>query len=121
MAVPIANVELNENMEFASPPSIPPSGAQRASPVGCRRFVGLHVPSHTPVGEPRAQAPAWRSKRSVKRPKLMSTDRLLWAWLCEVWIDWRSALVIVKPETIIACFAALHKLSCSVTLKLPAL
>ncbi len=60
-------------------------------------------------------------RRSVKRPKLTSTDRLLWAWLCEVWIDWRSALVIVKPETIIACFAALHKLSCSVTLKLPAL
>jgi len=41
-------------------------------------------------------------RRSVKRPKLTSTDRLLWAWLCEVWIDWRSALVIVKPETIIA-------------------
>src|SRR5215813_2189851 len=40
-------------------------------------------------------------RRSVKRPKLTSTDRLLWAWLCEVWIDWRSALVIVKPETII--------------------
>src|SRR6266436_7985001 len=41
-------------------------------------------------------------RRSVKRPKLTSADRLLWAWLCEVWIDWRSALVIVKPETVIA-------------------
>src|SRR5450631_1332692 len=40
--------------------------------------------------------------RSVKRPKLTSADRLLWAWLCEVWRDWRSALVIVKPETVIA-------------------
>jgi transposase InsO family protein len=40
--------------------------------------------------------------RSVKRPKLTSADRLLWAWLCEVWGDWRSALVIVKPETVIA-------------------
>src|SRR5260370_1003368 len=40
-------------------------------------------------------------RRSVKRPKLTSADRLLWAWLCEVWSDWRSSLVIVKPETVI--------------------
>src|SRR5260370_42329690 len=40
-------------------------------------------------------------RRSVKRPKLTSVDRLLWAWLCEVWIDWRSSLVIVRPETVI--------------------
>src|ERR1700730_5802532 len=38
-------------------------------------------------------------RRSVKRPKLTSADRLLWACLSEVWIDWRTALVIVKPET----------------------
>src|SRR5207244_12821341 len=38
-------------------------------------------------------------RRSVKRPKLTSADRLLWTWLCAVWSDWRSALVIVKPET----------------------
>jgi putative transposase len=41
-------------------------------------------------------------RRSVKRPKLASADRLLWTWLCEVWSDWRSALVIVKPETVIS-------------------
>jgi hypothetical protein len=41
-------------------------------------------------------------RRSVKRPKLTSVDRLLWAWLCGVWIDWQSSLVIVKPETVIA-------------------
>jgi len=40
-------------------------------------------------------------RRSVKRPNLTSGDRLLWAWLCEAWSDWRSALVIVKPETVI--------------------
>jgi hypothetical protein len=37
--------------------------------------------------------------RSVKRPT--SADRLLWAWLCEAWSDWRSLLLIVKPETVI--------------------
>ncbi len=41
-------------------------------------------------------------QRSVKRPKLNPADRLLWAWLCKVWNDWRSALVIVKPQTVIA-------------------
>src|SRR5260370_14430156 len=40
-------------------------------------------------------------RRSVKRATLTSADRLLWAWLCEAWIDWRSSLVIVKPETVI--------------------
>jgi hypothetical protein len=40
-------------------------------------------------------------RRSVKRPKLTSADRLLWAWLCKAWSDRRSALVIVKPETVI--------------------
>jgi putative transposase len=39
---------------------------------------------------------------SVKRPDLTSADRLLWVWLYKVWNDWRSCLVIVKPETVIA-------------------
>src|SRR5260370_38077793 len=37
--------------------------------------------------------------RSVKKPKLTPLDRLLWTWLCAVWADWRSALIVVKPET----------------------
>jgi len=41
-------------------------------------------------------------QRSVKRPKLITADRLLWAWLSQVWVDWRSSLLIVKPETVIA-------------------
>src|SRR5260370_35054684 len=40
-------------------------------------------------------------RRSVKRPKLTPADRFLWTWVCEAWSDWRSALVIVKPETVI--------------------
>ena len=40
--------------------------------------------------------------RSVKKPKLTPFDWLLWAWLCGVWADWRSALIVVKPETVIA-------------------
>jgi putative transposase len=40
-------------------------------------------------------------QRSVKRPKLTAADRFLWAWLAEVCRDWRSMLIIVKPETVI--------------------
>lgn len=42
-------------------------------------------------------------QRSAKRrPKLTGVDRFFWAWLCRVSRDWRSALEIVKPETVIA-------------------
>jgi transposase InsO family protein len=37
-----------------------------------------------------------------KRPKLTSGDRLLWICLSHLWCDWRSALAIVKPETVVA-------------------
>jgi transposase InsO family protein len=33
-----------------------------------------------------------------RRVRLGPGDRLLWAWLSRVWNDWRSALVIVRPE-----------------------
>src|SRR5205807_7026475 len=42
-------------------------------------------------------------QRSVrKRPRLTPLDRLLWVWLFAIWSDWRSALAIVQPETVIA-------------------
>ncbi len=37
-----------------------------------------------------------------KRPKLTAGDRLLWICLSRLWRDWRSALAIVKPETVVA-------------------
>jgi putative transposase len=40
-------------------------------------------------------------QRSVKRPKLTPADRFLWAWLREVWNDWRSSLFLVQPATVI--------------------
>ena len=41
-------------------------------------------------------------RRTNKRPSLRTVDRLLWVVLSRVWAQWRSALVIVKPETVIA-------------------
>ena len=37
-----------------------------------------------------------------RRLRLRSCDRLIWVWLSRVWSNWRSALRIVKPETVIA-------------------
>jgi putative transposase len=37
-----------------------------------------------------------------KRPRLTPVDRLLWVWLSRIWGDWRSALAIVRPETVVA-------------------
>jgi putative transposase len=41
-----------------------------------------------------------RSRR--QRLRLTSADRMLWAWLSRSWCGWRSAIHIVKPETVIA-------------------
>ena len=41
-------------------------------------------------------------RSAAKRLKLTSGDRLLWICLFCLWRDWRSALAIVKPETVLA-------------------
>jgi putative transposase len=46
-----------------------------------------------------------------KRPKLTSGDRLLWICLSRLWRDWRSALAIVKPETVVAWHRAAFRCS----------
>lgn len=37
-----------------------------------------------------------------RRVRLANADRWLWAWLSRSWLAWRTALVIVRPETVIA-------------------
>jgi putative transposase len=39
--------------------------------------------------------------RSLKRPKLRRRDRLFWVCLSRLWKDWRDALIIIKPDTVI--------------------
>ena len=41
-------------------------------------------------------------RRTAKRLGLRTADRLLWVTLSRLWAQWRRALVIVKPETVIA-------------------
>jgi hypothetical protein len=42
-------------------------------------------------------------QRSLKkRRKITAMDRLFWASMSRIWRDWRSALVIVKPQTVVS-------------------
>ncbi len=67
------------------------------------RLVGLLLRSHTGL---LAENLALRHqlsvlKRTARRPRLKARDRVFWVWLSRIWPAWRSALVIVKPETVI--------------------
>jgi putative transposase len=37
-----------------------------------------------------------------QRLRLTPADRMLWVWLSQVWNEWRAAIVIVKPKTVLA-------------------
>ncbi len=40
-------------------------------------------------------------EQGSKRPRLRNRDRIFWTWIARLWSNWRSALVIVQPETVI--------------------
>jgi len=40
-------------------------------------------------------------QRTVKRPPLRRRDRFFWVMLSQLWQNWREALIIVQPETVV--------------------
>ena len=40
-------------------------------------------------------------RRTVRRPPLRSSDRLVWVLLAKAWQDWRTALIVVQPDTVV--------------------
>jgi hypothetical protein len=40
-------------------------------------------------------------KRRSQRPPLRRQDRLVWVMLAHAWRDWRSAVVMVQPDTVV--------------------
>ncbi len=65
-------------------------------------FRGLLVPRLVLVAENLAlRQQLLVLHRSSNRPRLRHRDRLFWIALSQLWRDWRSILVIVKPETVI--------------------
>jgi hypothetical protein len=40
-------------------------------------------------------------KRKSKKPLLRNRDRLFWSLLSKIWEDWKSELILVKPEAVL--------------------
>jgi hypothetical protein len=49
----------------------------------------------------RHQVVVLQRTQNKKRLILHRADRWVWVWLSQLWSGWRSALIIVKPETVI--------------------
>jgi hypothetical protein len=41
-------------------------------------------------------------QRRIKRPELNPLHRLFWCWLARIWKEWKTALVIVQPDTVVS-------------------
>ena len=39
--------------------------------------------------------------RTTRRPQLRTRDRLFWILLAKAWQEWRTAIMIVQPETVV--------------------
>jgi len=40
-------------------------------------------------------------KQRVRRPAIRTRDRIFWMFLSMIWKDWKNALIVVQPETVI--------------------
>ena len=40
-------------------------------------------------------------EQKSRRPRLRGCDRVFWVLLARIWADWRSALLIVQPDTVV--------------------
>ena len=66
-----------------------------------RGLVRSRIALHLEVLALRHQLQVLQRSRP-RRLRLVRADRWLWAWLSTSWTAWRTALVIVKPETVVA-------------------
>ena len=41
-------------------------------------------------------------QRSSRRPRVRTSDRILWSWLSRAWARWRDVLIFVQPATVLA-------------------
>jgi hypothetical protein len=41
-------------------------------------------------------------RSAPKRLKVTAADRIFWVWLRRLWGDWKSVLMIVQAETVVA-------------------
>ncbi len=67
-----------------------------------RSCVGSRAALQLEVLALRHQLQVLNRSRRPQRARLMRADRWLWVWGSRVWTEWRTNVVIVKPETVIA-------------------
>jgi hypothetical protein len=89
-------------MEVAYFPSNPPFGGQSVHVLAAAASAAFKSRAALQLENLALRHQLGVLHRSVKGPRLTAADRLLWAWLSEIWADWRLTLCIVKPETVIA-------------------
>src|SRR5216683_1945243 len=67
------------------------------------RTLGLLCPGHRAVALENLALRQQLSilRRTVRRPHLRTSDRLFWVLLAKAWQDWRTALIVVQPETVV--------------------
>ena len=76
-----------------------------ATPVHRARRPHLDAQDLGPAatGKPRLAATTHRlASVGSKTPEADASRRIFWVWLRRVWSEWKSALVIVKAETVVA-------------------
>ena len=69
-------------------------------PAAIRVFFQTRVDTSLEILALRQQVSVLKRKRP--RPRLNRLDRLSWTALLELWPRWTEALVIVRPETVVA-------------------
>ena len=89
-------------MELACHPSVSSFGCRRSPPVGQVASATAQSRAALQLDNLALRHQLGVLRLSVNKPKLTPPDRLLWMWLRKVWRDWRSALAIVKPATVVA-------------------
>jgi putative transposase len=67
-------------------------------------LVGLRgqAAMHAEIIALRHQLTVFQRTQKPKRIRLNAIDRCVWVWLSRLWSGWRSALIMVKPETVIS-------------------
>jgi putative transposase len=73
-----------------------------AALIGFLRMLGLLCRGHRAVVLENVALRQQLSvlRRTVRRPHLHTSDRLLWILLAKTWQDWRTALIVVQPDTV---------------------
>jgi putative transposase len=67
-----------------------------------RRGLQTRVALHAEILALRHQLLVLQRSNRGHRPRLSLVDRIVWVWLSGLWCGWQSALVMVRPETVIA-------------------